>query len=230
MSPQTPTAQTTPEPITPTAYDFIRPGEEAEYEETRTALHENLNPQGELESLFFDEIVTAAWRLRRCSIIESAIAQRAAAESDLTESGLTEADQTRQESVDRTRTRYHNLLRRSISELRKLQTERSLRQDIGGPNTHWGLTDLYRFFRGVQACEAYRQLKIAEKSSEIDAALEQILAEPPAESPAISFCNSAEAPAPAPRKPESARPLSARFAKILRGVHPGALRTSADPS
>ena len=102
--------------------DFVRPVEIAEYDEFRGALLEELSPQTVLEQSYADEIVTAHWRLRRCRMIESALA--AACGDDFL---LSPEDEQRQKSVDRARAQSQNALRKATAELRALQTERSTR-------------------------------------------------------------------------------------------------------
>jgi len=91
------------------ANDFVRENEADEYTEAQAALHAQLSPEGYLEETFTAEIMTAAWRLRRCRIVET---------GDFTS--------PEQKSVDRARAQSHNILRRSLAELRKLQTERAI--------------------------------------------------------------------------------------------------------
>jgi len=110
------------------ARDFIRPGEEDEHQTTYLALMHELDPRGILEQVFADEIMSANWRLRRCSIIESDLA-------------LAPESPDAQRSVDRARAHSHSLLRRSIAELRKLQTERAVRANIESLNDLTGLVD-----------------------------------------------------------------------------------------
>lgn len=107
-----------------TARDFIRTGEEEEYAEALVSLMRELSPEGVLEETFAAEIAGARWRLRRCRLIEAALALRVS--SDLT---LDEQDEKRQKSVDRARAQSHNILRRSLAELRKLQTQRAIRRE-----------------------------------------------------------------------------------------------------
>src|SRR5665213_3539131 len=107
------------------ARDFIRPGEESDYAQTRDAFMRDLSPAGALEELFANEIVTAHWRLRRCGLIESALAFRA---DELF--ALNETDEKRQKSADRARAQSHNIIRRCIAELRKLQTDRQIRMEL----------------------------------------------------------------------------------------------------
>jgi len=98
-----------------TARDFIREGDEDEYIEGFNDLMRELDPQTPLEKIFATEIMSANWRLRRCRLIEADLALQP------------EPDENRQRSVDRARAQSHVIVRRSINELRKLQTERVIR-------------------------------------------------------------------------------------------------------
>jgi hypothetical protein len=101
------------------ARDFIREGEEKEYAQTLRSLMTQLSPEGVLEETFAAEIMGAHWRLRRCRLVEASFAGRAALDPMVDD--LTEKEQN---SVDRARAQAHNILRRSIAELRKLQKQR----------------------------------------------------------------------------------------------------------
>jgi hypothetical protein len=108
------------------ANDFIFDSESEEYVQTLAAVFSQLSPEGVLEETFVTEIMSATWRLRRCRILEQ----------DLT----AELRPNEQTSIDRARAQSHNILRRSMAELRKLQTERTIRlqlQDLEIP----GLAD-----------------------------------------------------------------------------------------
>jgi hypothetical protein len=106
-----------------TFHDFIREGEDREYSKTLTALMAELSPEGILEETFATQIMTARWRLRRCGLVEFDLA----ANLDPMAAGPEElqAEKT-QKSVDRARAQAFSLLRRSLAELRKLQSERTL--------------------------------------------------------------------------------------------------------
>ena len=74
-----------------------------------------LDPQTPLEKLFATGIMSANWRLRRCRVIEVDLALQS------------DTDERTQRSVDRARAQSHVIVRRSMNELRKLQTERVIR-------------------------------------------------------------------------------------------------------
>jgi len=112
-------------------HDFIREGEQREYFKTLTALMAELSPEGILEQTFATQIMAATWRLRRCGLVEfdlaeSALDPMAAGPDDL------QAEKT-QKSVDRARAQAFSLLRRSLAELRKLQSERTLESSFCKP-------------------------------------------------------------------------------------------------
>jgi hypothetical protein len=110
-------------------HDFVRPEERDEYFQLVAGLRAQLKPEGALEQVFAEAIVGATWRLRRCSRIEARMAETCPLDpmEDDSASRL-------QISVDRARAQAHNVLRRSMAELRHLQTERSIRFEVFGPN------------------------------------------------------------------------------------------------
>jgi hypothetical protein len=108
-----------------TLHDFVRPAECDEYSQLGEGLRAQLNPEGALEDAFAAAIIGAAWRLRRCALLEARMAQTC--ELDPMEDDSASPLQT---SVDRARAQSHNLLRRSIAELRRLQTQRTIRLEL----------------------------------------------------------------------------------------------------
>jgi hypothetical protein len=113
-----------------TTLPFICDGEAKEYAQTQASLMAHLSPEGILEETFATEIMSATWRLRRCRLIEENVT---AAEPD-------DSPTNEQNSLNRARAQAHNTLRRSLTELRKLQTERAIRRQL--PDQHLnGLTD-----------------------------------------------------------------------------------------
>jgi hypothetical protein len=105
------------------ARDFIRKGEEPEYAEILQSVTAQLEPDGIIEQTFAAEIVGATWRLRRCRMVEQSLSQDAALDPM-----VDDALYKQQKSVDRARAQSHNILRRSLAELRKLQAERAARE------------------------------------------------------------------------------------------------------
>ncbi len=150
--------------------DFIRPGEETEYHETRAALMRELSPEGILEENFALEIMSATWRLRRCRILEHEFSARTVLDPMVDEPTSHE-----QKSIDRARAQAHYLLRRAMAELRKLQTERTLRLNLSlDADSAPGLTDTKQVLLGLKANDTAR-LK-ARKAEGLDT-LEALIAQ-----------------------------------------------------
>jgi hypothetical protein len=109
-----------------TMRDFVQPGEEdEEYVLLCAAFHKDLNPQTTLEQTYAAAIISAQWRLRRCSLVESGMSGFFAL--DPMEDAVGVKVQT---SVDRARSQAFNMLRRSTDQLRRLQSDRALRQKL----------------------------------------------------------------------------------------------------
>ena len=157
------------------ARDFIRQGEEPEYAEILQSVTAQLLPDGIIEQTFAAEIVGATWRLRRCRMVEQSLSADATLDP-MTDEGLDK----QQKSVDRARAQSHNILRRSLAELRKLQTERAAREQAAE----------YRKRDDRELMESLLE-QLAE-DSDADDPVGQI-SDLPTE---IPFCNSAE---PTPR-------------------------------
>ncbi|HEY4085130.1 MAG TPA: SEC-C domain-containing protein [Bryobacteraceae bacterium] len=102
-----------------TAGALIRPGEEPLYADLEESLQSELSPVTLMEESLVEEILGALWRLRRCRLAESSLA---ALDDDT-------ADR-RQTSIDRARSQTSRLLYKATAELRRLQTERHMRNEI----------------------------------------------------------------------------------------------------
>jgi hypothetical protein len=193
-------------------HDFIRAGEEEEYAELRASFLDELQPDGGIEQAFAAEIVGAAWRLRRCRLIEADFSLRTVLDPMVDAPTSPE-----QQSVDRARIQSHNLMRRSMAELRKVQTERTMRVNLKVPAHETpGLTESKQILHGLTLWDAH--LRHARKTSDTDT-LEGLIAKadmqlceaarhaaqelesasncPPA-APASSFCKSENRPSAAP--------------------------------
>jgi hypothetical protein len=174
------------------AADFIRPGELDDYSQIRAEFLEALVPEGPAEFLFFDEIVSANWRLRRCRLLEQAIANDPEKQSG--------PDDPRQISVDRARNQAHNIARRAMAELRRLQTERNLREHIGSTGD-WGLTDMARMFQGSKIVNAAVRAERLETQKQFETSLQRTLTPPAPDrspEPQNPFCKKPETAPPPP--------------------------------
>jgi hypothetical protein len=191
-----------------TQRDFVLEGEDEEYAQTFTELMAELAPGSVLEQTFATEIMGATWRLRRCGILEFDLARSADPAPD--------AQDAIQKSIDRARAQSHNILRRSLTELRKLQTERHtriLQMPDGQVPTDLGLTDSRQAVntaaRSTQTIDAKRaaiEEEWRKHEEEINAFLEDSsFCKPAKTAPAAaktpapsSFCNPPATPRNAP--------------------------------
>jgi hypothetical protein len=96
------------------AGDFVLRDETEIYTEFCNTYQTDLAPAGPVEQTFAAEIIHAAWRLRRCSTIEASLRFK---------DGAFTIEET-QKSVERARAAAFRIFTRSITELRKIQTER----------------------------------------------------------------------------------------------------------
>jgi hypothetical protein len=124
-----------------TAGALIRPGEEPIYAELEQSLQTELCPATLMEENLVEEILAAMWRLRRCRLVESSLA---VLDDDT-------ADR-RQTSIDRARTQASRLLYKATAELRRLQTERLMRNEIlseGTDLSDLGVCDIEKIVRAA---------------------------------------------------------------------------------
>jgi hypothetical protein len=182
------------------AHDFIREGEREEYAATFADLTRELSPEGVLETAFATEIMGATWRLRRCRLVESVLAESAPAGSSNAGSIDDEAIAKEQKSVDRARAQTFTRLCRSISELRKIQTEHIIREQIDAEMP--GLADSRQVLSALKLqnrvnSEARQIPSLNDNPEAFDAFLARAgwSAPAPSAEPEIPFCNEPETPA-----------------------------------
>jgi len=116
------------------AGDVVRPEEKHLYRLFREGFERDLAPEGAMETTLAAEILHAAWRLRRCSAAESVLDPETA---DL---------DPRQHAIDRARGQALRHFQRATAELRRLQTERQVRNETVPDN--FGATTL-----GLASCK-----------------------------------------------------------------------------
>ena len=136
-----------------TATDFIRPGEEAAYNEFAAGLRRQIQPAGALEEELTEEIRSALWLLRRCRSAESNIATRVglAPGTDPLESDNPQID-IALKSIERARAHAHRVLKQSEAHLRRLQTERQVRKEVfvkGTDASDLGLADYHAVMKAA---------------------------------------------------------------------------------
>ncbi|MFN7923644.1 MAG: hypothetical protein U0Q16_26315 [Bryobacteraceae bacterium] len=103
---------------------IVMPGEQEQLDELTAALRAELDPQGALEELLFDDILRARWSIFRCS----------RAEEDLVLNGI---DPLIEDAAHKAFTRIESYRRanertfhRALKELKALQSERAFREMV----------------------------------------------------------------------------------------------------
>ena len=135
-----------------TRVDFVHPDEREFYKEFCGKMYLELGPEGILEQTLVASITGASWRLRRCDLADGDLADYA--EFDPM---LDEATEKKRRSIERARTSAQAILHRCINQLRKLQTERTIRFELSGDAVH-GLVDF------AKVSDAHRKQQNSEKS------------------------------------------------------------------
>jgi hypothetical protein len=102
----------------------IHPGEQPDFDQLLEDLTEELAPEGTLETLTFNNLVHAAWNQRRCRLLEAELADRGL---DPLVDPAAEAESSR---IGRYAARAERSYYRALRELRTLQTNRALRNEL----------------------------------------------------------------------------------------------------
>lgn len=113
-----------------TRQDYVKPDERDLYKEFCQTMYSELTPVTLLEESLTAEITGATWRLRRCSNVEGELADYSPIDPFLDET----TEKTRR-TIERARASAHCILHRSINQLRKLQTERTIRFELSAVKT-----------------------------------------------------------------------------------------------
>ena len=103
------------------ARDFVPPEDREEYDQLRDELLDELQPATLLERAQCRQILSALWRLHRCALTEEALAISSPEGPD------TAAEQ---DKIDRAHGQAQRHLLAATAELRRLQTERQLRNEL----------------------------------------------------------------------------------------------------
>ena len=109
---------------------YVRPDETDLYLEFCAGYQHALAPEGAIEHTLAAEIMHAAWRLRRCSIVESGWSTNTGTADNFLDPMEDRIFGPIQDSIDRSRARNHRILHRAMTELRRIQTERHLRDEL----------------------------------------------------------------------------------------------------
>jgi hypothetical protein len=101
----------------------IRPDEQEEFNTLQKSLLEDLNPQGALETVTFQELIHAAWTLHRLRRVEAEACTGGM--SDFMDPAVTAI----LDRLSRYQSRAQRAYYKALAELRILQTNRALRQE-----------------------------------------------------------------------------------------------------
>jgi hypothetical protein len=108
-----------------TAQDLvIGPEDREEFDELLTGFQADVSPVGTLQQALFDELVAAAWNLRRIRRMETGLCAGAASYQDLLDN---DEVQTRLDRLARHKARIERTFHRSLKELKALQTSAAIR-------------------------------------------------------------------------------------------------------
>jgi len=107
-----------------TAKDLvIGPEDREEFDAMLADFHSDVAPQGVIQQTLFDELVSAAWNLRRIRRMETEFCAGAASYLDLLDNGHT---QTKLDRLARHKSRIERTFHRSLKELKALQTNQAI--------------------------------------------------------------------------------------------------------
>jgi hypothetical protein len=110
---------------------YIRADEQEEYDKTYHLLLEQLKPSGILQCHFFDMILHASWNIQRCTALEAAIQNEAAA-NGLMDALLDDELSRKLDRIYRYKKTHESTHRKAITEFRRLKTEECFRACRGG--------------------------------------------------------------------------------------------------
>jgi hypothetical protein len=199
-----------------TQTDFVQPGEEEIYHLFVTNMHQSFEAVDMVEEHLAAEITSAAWRMRRCNLVDGDIATHSTIDPLL---DLTQEKQIR--SVERARAQATSIFHRSLNQIRKLQKERKSQEKPAPmiPTQQQKETDfldnLGTQIQSIMHCEepdwdeidrqiAEKKAKAkAEQAKEAELASNCKSAEPapePTPEELASICNPAPASAPTPAR------------------------------
>jgi hypothetical protein len=129
-----------------TLNDFVRENEAEDYTKISTSLWTELTPEGIVEEFLTSELMSATWRLRRCRMVEEDLAGITINPMQIDPMQNPETEK-QQRSVDRARAQSHSIFHRCLNALRKVQTERGIRNQAfpdSGPPPGLGLMDFLK--------------------------------------------------------------------------------------
>jgi SEC-C motif len=128
-----------------TLNDFVRENEAEDYTKICTSLWTELTPEGAVEEFLTTELMSATWRLRRCRMVEEDLAEITILDPMQKDPMQNPETEKQQKSVDRAQS--HSIFHRCLAALRKVQTERGIRNQFfpeSGPPEGLGLMDMLK--------------------------------------------------------------------------------------
>jgi SEC-C motif len=130
-----------------TLNDFVRENEAEQYTKICTSFWSELTPEGTAEEFLATELISSAWRLRRCRMVEEDLAGITIPDPMQKDPMQNPETEKQQKSVDRARAQSHSIFHRCLAALRKVQTERGIRNQFfpeSGPPEGLGLMDMLK--------------------------------------------------------------------------------------
>ena len=116
-------------PLAANAQIFVRPDEKADFDAFESNLIAELKPAGQLQCHIFDQLLHAAWNIRRCFALEAEIQNEAIAKGIL--DALLDDELARKlDRVYRYKKTHEATQRAALKELRQLQTEDLFRRTV----------------------------------------------------------------------------------------------------
>jgi hypothetical protein len=128
------------------ATNHVDPAEEPQHAAFLEAFHKQFAPEGPIEETLAIETISAAWRLRRCGIVDANLLQ-------------SDDPIATQLAVDRARNQAHRLFLKGLAELRRLQTERQLRFELLPESDDPTLVSFRDIIRDLSAHTAWQHAK-----------------------------------------------------------------------
>ncbi len=147
----------------------MTPIELDEFETLTANSNATLQPVGILEQTYATEIAGAGWRLLQFTRREAALTEAALTEATLTTAAPAESTEPDLDALHRARANALNIMSKATRELRLLQTERQVRNEIfpeGTDISHLGVA-IYAEVIAARATKERARL-LAEKADEVE--------------------------------------------------------------
>jgi hypothetical protein len=130
----------------------IRPGHQEEFDDLVASLNGDFHPETPAETVLFQQIVAAVWRLLRCDRVEAELALRTSEPDPLLDPAL----QPTLRTLAMVRGQALKQQRAATTELRAMQSERIYRasiypqEEVRGENRQFGLATLRTLYGKIQ--------------------------------------------------------------------------------